>query len=63
MNIWEKVEMFCRIVGLILVIIGFLIYGRTSNYDDGKYFVLAGILVQIAGLPAYYHNKRNKKSK
>lgn len=63
LNNWEKVEVFCKVLGLILMLVGFWLYGRTLNFADGEYFVLAGILVQLVGMPAYYHNKKNKRSK
>lgn len=57
----KRIENYTRVIGIVLSIIGFRIAGHTGYYDDGRYYVLAGIIFQIVALAAYLYEKKKQK--
>lgn len=53
-----RLENFFKYFGLIVVAIGYIRISISENFNQGKNFILIGLLIQLIGLGFYIYNKK-----
>jgi len=53
-----KSENFYKFSGLSIILIGYIRVSATGDFNQGRYFILIGLMIQIIGSVIYFYKKQ-----